>query len=555
MDSALILAALATAGLAAVLFWAAWRNSDEEEAEQPTATASLTASPTVTLSPTLTLTFTPTATNTLTPTRIPSDTPTPTATFTHTPTPTDTPTPTATATPTHTPTDTTTFTPSPTNTPYPVPIVNPITLAETYAGEPILINGEAMPKDTITLLDNGAVIFQVQADEAGDWEIDLEDGLAAGSHQLELFAQSADGIQSAIIPLGFVVNDAPTATPTPSPTATNTATYTLSPTQSPLPSEVALLSSATIAYTSSPTRTPSNTPDANLLPITATFTATALPTQTHTALSTPPPTATQTTTSTPPATEVVIQVATVQPSNTPSEAIPTETPVVIAAPRFDTPQNPYSPFVPIQISGTSAPNMAVILMINQQSIGQATADENGRWSFLWAQDVRSGVVQAMAVDQSGHRSQFAQATFEVDLTAPRINAPTTGYTMLPGNLTISGTAQVNAPLVLLNGDAELAQMITDANGNWAIDIGLIQPRQYNFRVIIRDSSGTELISSNLVRVTVAETITPETGGLLADEKDETNRAYIALLALLLTAGGFSLIFIGRIFYLRYRDSA
>jgi hypothetical protein len=524
MDAVLILAALATAGIASVLFWASWR-SDQDEDPTLTPTATVTASPTTTASPTLTLTPTNTATVTNTPTRAVTNTSTPTDTPTTTPTFTDTPTPTFTLTPTNTLTPSNTPSNTPTETPYPNPMVDPIALAETYAGEAIMITGMALPGDTITLLDNGDIMLMVEADEQGRWVIDLSEGLTAGSHQLEMVA-SGNGGQSAMIPLGFIVNNAPTPTRTPRPSAT--------------PTEVEATEAAVV-----PTHTPSHTPDESLLPNTATpsptvaDTATPIPSATDTAI--PPPTATP-----PP----------VEPSVTPTEVAQQPGTTValapLAAPRFDTPQNPYSPFAPILLSGTAPANATIILMAGDDRIGQTTSDANGNWQLVWDDQIRSTAIDAIAQDDLGRVSESTRATIAVEITNPRISDPATGRTFNPrAAVFVRGMAPALAPIVLRDQSGEVIETtIADADGNWSMWIVMGEPETITLQAVINAEDGAELAASNTVRLTIAESIVPVTGGILDDGGNESGSAYIALLALMFTVGGFTLIFIGRTIYFR-----
>lgn len=223
IDSALIITLLVTAGLSTIFFWAAWLGSEtaDEESTTPTVTAFVTATDTSLPSATFTLTFTPSATSTETPTRYPSNTPTPSDTPTSTPTDTATLAPSATLTNTASPTSTATpsvtltstaqatLRPTRTSTPPPTPEVNRLDVSDSYAGEPLEITGTAVAESTVTLLDNGEIIAEVQTNAIGAWRVYLEDGLAGGSHRLEVYVTTADGTQSETAPVAFIFSVAP----------------------------------------------------------------------------------------------------------------------------------------------------------------------------------------------------------------------------------------------------------------------------------------------------------------------------------------------------------
>lgn len=65
-------------------------------------------------------------------------------------------------------------------------------------------------------------------------------------------------------------------------------------------------------------------------------------------------------------------------------------------------------------------------------------------------------------------------------------------------------------------------------------------------------NGSTLISDP-VEITLASTVPPNTGGAQTSDPGQTGRAFTALLALLLSAGGFSAYFAGRLLFLVTRD--
>lgn len=548
LDAFLLLAALVTAGTAAILFWASWRieqNNADESARQPSETPSAT----VTESPTATPTVSLTPTASITPSRVPSNTPTPT--YTHTPTNTatytDTPTATFTAsnTPSHTPTNTSThtFTPSATSTTYPLPQVNPIALAETYAGEPIIITGSGLAGNIIVLLDNDTEIAETSVDEDGNWRIELSEGLPAGEHRLELFASDGRD-QSAMVPLGFVFNDAPTHTPSNTPTATQTATapptITAGATRTEVSQQIRIVTATpdegvTNAPSPSTTPSPTSTVDVALAPVSATPTESPSP-MPPSPMVTASPTASTTPTDASPT-----------PDDTPEDTL-----APLAAARIDTPQNPYSPFAAVEISGTGDPNTTLTFTANGEIIGTTRVDSEGNWVFLWAQNIFSTALDVVAASDDGRESPAARANITVEALPPRIDSPRSGFTMTPGNLTLSGTAQSNAPITVIdqNGN-EFGNTTATVNGNWEIDLAFTDFDVLTLQAIIIDEDGAVLAESNAVRVTIAESIAPETGGILTNSDEQTQRLYITLIALLMSSFGFIMIYIGRL--INYRS--
>jgi hypothetical protein len=595
LDVLFFVGLLVTSGLAAILFWSEFYHDEDGDtvAELPSATATsaptltVTATPTDTPSdtPTFTPTFTATPTDTVTPT------PTATATWTHTPTdtPTDTPTHTATATatelpsetPTHTPTlsptatatelpsdtPTTTPTPSPTATntltptppptftptPWPVPVVDPLVLAETYAGEALTITGTALPGDTIQVYDRDILLATTVAGDDGRWVIDLPEGLPQGEHALSVAAIGPDGASSQRVSIGFQVGSAPTLPPTATPTSTSTVT----PTKTPSPTHTATPTFSPVPPTSTPTLTDTPTPSPEpptKTPIPPTATPTHTPSPTWTPSTTPPP---PTDTNTPEPVAVV-------PSDTPLPSptlieTPTNTPTAsvtpLAPPQIEALAPTTSIFDPAIIHGLGEPGQTIHLTANDEPIGQAVVDASGAWTFTWqGTTVGEIVIGAEVVDGAGQVSPRATAQTELVAPRPRIDAPASGEVYSPGTITVRGIAPPGVLVQVKDGDtgADLAAIQASAGGVWQVDVTL----QHEGRVtLVAVTTGPEnlFLESDPVTITLAPQVQPNTGGTLGADPDETGRAFSALVALLLSAGGFSTYFAGRLLYMLARD--
>jgi hypothetical protein len=458
-------------------------------------------------------------------------------------------------------------------------------LAETYAGERIFISGGALPGDRIILLNNGQAIAQTQADSNGDWEIDLAGGLEAGEHLLAIYAQGPSGAQSAVLPIGFVVNRAPTASPTQTPSPSFTPSPSPSFTASPSPSFTASPSN-----TRRPSSTPSPAESSNLgpgggetFPSQESVTAIAQVASASPILNLPTETPTQTISPSPspsassspesglvgiPNTITLAPTQTFSPTPTLSPTLtasplppsPSGTPSLTASPtlaevlppRFNTPQNPYSPYAPIRLSGRGPAGMQVRLSLGGEVLGEATINAAGEWEFLWERGIDSGAIEAQTLAPDGRLSTTARASIAIDLTAPSISRPRTGQTLLPNTrLRLEGQAPALAPLVLVvDGTTPLANIRADESGAWALDYILAEEGVYDLQVQIQDAAGLTLASSNRLRVTVAEGLAPQTGGTLSDDPEGLNQRYLALLALLLLAGGSASWVLGRLLWLR-----
>ncbi|MGQ9850947.1 MAG: Ig-like domain-containing protein, partial [Aggregatilineaceae bacterium] len=115
----------------------------------------------------------------------------------------------------------------------PPPLVTPLALAETYAGQPLTVHGAAQPADIIQLYDNGELIAMAVADSTGAWSLTLPGGLNEGSHALSVVAVSEDGAVSQTVAVAFLVAGPPTATPSPAISPSSTPTFTATPSPTP----------------------------------------------------------------------------------------------------------------------------------------------------------------------------------------------------------------------------------------------------------------------------------------------------------------------------------
>ncbi len=249
-------------------------------------------------------------------TRTPTTMPSPTSTSTATAEPTETPEPTATNTPTETP------------TPVP-PSIDAEGVPERLQTGKLSVSGSGEPNGTVELLLNGVVAGESKVTADGRWIYTLvfdEPGLYA----INVQAVRDDGftVSRTLRPIIVqVMAPTPTHTATPRPTAT---------------------------FTSTPTDTPTETPEP-----TSTSTETATPKPTATFTYTPEPTATATNSATP------------MPTPTPEPtATPTNTPVPLVVDPVGSGR---------LISGSGQPGADVQIVVNGRVVGNATADENGRW--------------------------------------------------------------------------------------------------------------------------------------------------------------------------------
>ncbi|MBF8794330.1 BapA prefix-like domain-containing protein [Pseudomonas monteilii] len=115
-----------------------------------------------------------------------------------------------------------------------------------------------------------------------------------------------------------------------------------------------------------------------------------------------------------------------------------------------------------ELSGTAEPGATVLLLdTNGDTIGQATADGSGNWSFTPATPLPHGtVVEAVALDEAGNTSSPAAVTVDAVAPAAPVVNPSNGST-------ISGTAEPVSTVTLTDGNGDpIGEVTADGSGNW-----------------------------------------------------------------------------------------
>ncbi len=174
------------------------------------------------------------------------------------------------------------------------------------------------------------------------------------------------------------------------------------------------------------------------------------------------------------------------------------------------------------VSGTGLPGARVALIVSGTSADRtATVGADGRWTVSLADLVgtdgrerRATVTAAQtATTAAGYRSDLRSAAstpvqVTVDRTppaAPRISSPTPGTTPLTQPLTVSGSGEAGATLVLSADRAPVCRATVDADGRWTCttsDVRLAAGRHV-LTALQQDGAGNASSSSAGVSVAVA----------------------------------------------------
>ena len=137
------------------------------------------------------------------------------------------------------------------------------------------------------------------------------------------------------------------------------------------------------------------------------------------------------------------------------------------------------------LGGTAEIGSTVILTTaGGIAIGQATADDQGNWTFTPTNALLDGTqVQVVARDASGNQSTAASTV--VDAIAPA--APT----VLPSNGqgSLSGSAEPGSVVLLSIGGASAIEIPVGASGDWSYSLGAALPHATAISLSSRDAVG------------------------------------------------------------------
>ncbi len=452
------------------------------------------------------------------------------------------------------------------------PEVEPLALAGTYAGAPLLLRGQAAPGDILQVYDGEELVAIAVAGDDGAWEAELPGGLLQGEHALTVVAVAEDGTASQRVPVGFAMELPPTATltwtpsptpaatHTPTPTATLTATATPRSTDTPPPtltpsatpdldSTVEALLAARLTQTA---QSWTDTPTVTLTPTpSATFTATPSPTPTMTpsatATSTPTLTATLTPTSSPTATSTPTATAsrTPPPTRTPQEValLPTDTATF-------TPTPTETPVPTNTATFTPAPTETPI-PTDTATFTPAPTETPLPTDTLTPSPIPPTRTPVGGVAASALPAQAGQLPGE---TGPRIDAPASGEVRAPGPIVVRGLAEPGATVVVRDNTTGTALAVTQASaeGAWTAQLSAARTGPLTLVASAPGPDGLIRVSAP-VTITLAPPVQPVSGGMLLPDAQRAGRLFTALLAVLLVAGGGSTLFAGRLLVMLARD--
>ncbi len=186
-------------------------------------------------------------------------------------------------------------------------------------------------------------------------------------------------------------------------------------------------------------------------------------------------------------------------SNTDNDTTPTPAPPTITTTGTTNDNTP-------DITGTAEAGSTVNILQDGTNIGTATADASGNWTFTPEEAIADGTYNftATATDGEGNVSAASTASsLTIDATAPAVPIITTTGTTNDNTPDITGTAEANSTVNILQDGTNIGTATADASGNWTFTPEeAIVDGTYNFTATATDEAGNVSLASTASSLTV-----------------------------------------------------
>jgi plastocyanin len=162
------------------------------------------------------------------------------------------------------------------------------------------------------------------------------------------------------------------------------------------------------------------------------------------------------------------------------------------------------------ITGTAEANSTVNILEGTTVLGTVTADASGNWTFTPTTALSDGTysLTATATDTSGNTSTASTAvSLTVDTIAPTVPTITTASgTTSDSTPDITGTAEANSTVEILQGTTVLGTATADASGKWTFTpTTALTDGTYSITATATDAAGNTSTPSTAVSLTVDAT--------------------------------------------------
>lgn len=154
-------------------------------------------------------------------------------------------------------------------------------------------------------------------------------------------------------------------------------------------------------------------------------------------------------------------------------------------------------------SGQGEPGTTVEVVVDGESIGTTTVDEEGNWTLEGELEPGEYELQLRWLDDSGEVLSESAATPVVVLegTTPTVDLPDDG--LEPGTVTLTGTAAPGAELeIVVNGEV-VGTTTAGADGSWSLDVELSEGENL-IQVQTLDAEGNVVLQSEEMALAVGD---------------------------------------------------
>lgn len=166
---------------------------------------------------------------------------------------------------------------------------------------------------------------------------------------------------------------------------------------------------------------------------------------------------------------------------------------------------------PLQLSGSAEPGARVRVYDGGDQLGEALADDAGRWTYALSEGLTSGphALRAVVTNESGTREASSQ-TLHVNggeaALAPIVLGPVDGTIVEPDETVIfEGTAAPGATLRLYDGNRLVGETTADSDGAWTANlVGELLVGDHALRAVVLNDARQEVATSGAVAVTIRQ---------------------------------------------------
>ncbi|MCB0177912.1 MAG: hypothetical protein KDI62_06770 [Anaerolineae bacterium] len=163
----------------------------------------------------------------------------------------------------------------------------------------------------------------------------------------------------------------------------------------------------------------------------------------------------------------------------------------------------------VTLTGTGEPGSEVEIMVNGQSLGTATVDEDGTWRFTGTIDEPGEVeIVVNALDARGRIITSTDPTLytitgsPAEPSAPTLASPLAGASLLAGRQTFRGTGEPGSEVEVVVDGEVIGTATVRSNGTWFLSAEIDDPGEVEVTINALDEDGKVTASSEPVTVTL-----------------------------------------------------